>query len=257
MSKEIYDELFDYYDISRTNSKIKTIRVYIMRRLEKEYKTKEWDNLSEYEKNRFKLIHMYKYLIKFSRNPKKAEKKVAAELNESFIQLQELHEHNKNMEKLYIQYFDPSMSEEEKLNAYQEFCADLKKSFPGMISPSFSVWKSNPLRIYDYISDPNSEVDTSAVELASIPQEKIDHEILECIMQIIKEKWKLEIDIAGIRKCLLTTKDIDLTNNTPLLNEIDCDSAQAKNEQQRIIENNIALIEASNKLKNHDFIVNC
>jgi len=191
MAKEIYDELFGYYGIQRNHPKIKTIRVQIMRQLKKLYKTKDWNELSEYEKSSFKLIHMHKYLIKYSRNPKNVEAKIQKEHQESLIQLQSLHEHNNRIDKLYKEYFDPSMSEEEQINAYKEFCADLKEGFPGVLPPSFAVWINNPLRIYDYISDPYSEIDSAAVELASIPQEKVDHEVLECILQIIKEKGSI------------------------------------------------------------------
>ena len=257
MAKEIYDELFGYYGIQRNHPKIKTIRVQIMRQLKKLYKTKDWNELSEYEKSSFKLIHMHKYLIKYSRNPKNVEAKIQKEHQESLIQLQSLHEHNNRIDKLYKEYFDPSMSEEEQINAYKEFCADLKEGFPGVLPPSFAVWINNPLRIFDYISDPYSEIDSAAVELASIPQEKVDHEVLECILQIIKEKWNVEIDITAIRQCLLAVKDIDHINTDKLPDDINYNPDSPVEEPQKINQNTLALIDAANKLKNHDFIVDC
>lgn len=261
MAKEIYSELCDYYDISRSDDKKnRRIRKVVKERLEKAYPSKTWEELTHLEKQSFKLVTMRDYLIKDSRHPEKVEKKIQEELESTLFKANKaLVEHNEYIEALFTQYYDPQASEEEKHNAYEEFCEKLHKYFPSEIPQSFEEWKKRPLRLWDvyndglWVPEPDSQ-DQDSYKPAPVTQEEIDHKTLECILLILEKEFYYRIDTANIKHCLEVTRDSEFLNSSALQAEIDPSSDVPEEEQRRRISMNLELMDSLRKLSENDFI---
>lgn len=261
MVKKIYTELFEYYSISKfDDKKNRRIRKVIRERLEKTFPSKEWDELTKLEKQRFKLVIMKDYLIKNSSKPEKIEAKIQADLEKTLLNANEaLVEHNKDTEILFTQFYDASATDEEQHNSYLLFCKNFHKYIPSEIPPTFEEWKIHPLRLYDiqqnYLWNPDSYSQNQELHKSTpVTQAQIDHAVLECILLILERELKYKIDIASIKHCLNMTSNIDALNAVPLQAEIDPLSNVSVGEQEKIINKNIELMDAIQKLDEYDFI---
>lgn len=261
MKKEIYTELFEYYFISKNDdTRNRRIRKIIRERLKKTFPSRKWEELTEIEKQQFKLVTMKDYLIKFSRNQKETEVKIKEDLEKTLFKANEaLAKHNKYIETLFTQYYDASAPEEEQHDSYLLFCENLHQYFPTEVPPTFEEWKAHPLRLYDiqqnllWNPDPYPQ-EHGLYESASVTQSQIDHTVLECILIVLERELNCKIDIASIKHCLDMTSNIEDISAVPLQAEIDPSLNMPTAEQQRRIDQNLDLMESIRKLNEHDFI---
>ena len=100
----------------------------IKERLSKAYPSREWDELTDLEKQTFKLVTMKDYLIKNSQNSYKVERKIKTELESTLYSANKaLVAHNDYIETLYRQFFDENASEKENYSNYLQFREKLRK----------------------------------------------------------------------------------------------------------------------------------
>lgn len=260
MAKEIFTELFNYYEISRMNdTKNRRIRKVIKERLAKAYPSREWAELTDFEKQTFKLVTMKDYLIEESKNKTKIERKIKAELENTLYEANKaLSAHNNYIDLLFKQFYDESASIEENHDSYLIFSSYCQKYFPSEIPPTYEEWIERPLRLYDIqqsIFEKNIELDNPySSKCAPVSQSKIDHVILECVLLILENKLGTTIDIASIRHCLEMTQDIDFLNTDSLQSDVDISLPESEEEQKRQITYNLDLMQSIRKLDEHDFI---
>ena len=262
MAKGIYTELFHYYSISRNNdTKNRRIRKVIRTRFAKEHSGKEWEDLTELEKQRFKLITMKDYLLQFSNYPETVSKKIDDELENTLFKANEaIVEHNNYIHILRKQFFEPSASEDEQRKAYELFCEMLHQYFPKEVPQTFEEWKNNPLTLYDIMMDSSNPSNpiyepNDDYEPQYISQAQVDHVVLECVLKLLKDEFKYTIDVESIKHCLNMTLDIDSLNSDSMQTEIDPSSENTIEEQQKIIDTNQDIMKSIQKLDEHDFII--
>lgn len=245
MSKAIYDELFKFYVIRRDSKNIRNIRTVIRDRFKKEFPSKapeEWEDLTDIEKDYFKLITMRDYLTDKSGDFKKVKKNFKDTDNRMLKAYKLMQEQNQYISKLYKQYFDESATVEKQHEAYEEFCKDLNILFPQEQTPHFEEWKKHPLRLYDI---QQSLIDERLKELQTqkyynpISQNSIDHIVIECICKIIQKELKITIDIDSIKHCL------EMSHYTELVNSSQFNSSNEKH---------LDLLESIQRLNELDFM---
>ena len=265
MSKEIFTELFSYYNVNNRSDKTKrTMRKVIKERLSKAYPGKTWSDLTELEQRRFKLVTMKDYLIQKTPDLKRDIicQKIDNELSDTLLEVnEEIEEHNKYIDVLFRQFYDNTASEEQNRYSYDEFCYYLTKYFPDEKPQSFEEWKKRPLRLYDIQQSIIHEIHIQAQEerefdnyTVPVTQAEIDQVTLKCLVKVIEEKLNVSIDTDSIRHCLEATRNIDQLENELIQNEIEKDSSVPIEEQELIIRSNRAMIDANRKLKALDFI---
>ena len=264
MTKEIYTVLFDYYEIPKfDDTKNRRIRKVIRERLAKAYPAREWDELTELEKQTFKLVTMKDYLIRESRNDKKVEKRIKSELENTLYKANiDLSEHNKHYEILHKQFYDTSAPEDVQQKSYNEFCSYIKEWYPNEDIPSFEEWKTNPIRLYDIEQRRLEEIRSSyynnnSDESVPITQAEIDHVALECLIIIIERELQTSIDLKSIKHCLNIEHEADRLNinEENLQSEFDPSLPASEDEQKRRIEFNLDFMQSLKKLEEHDFII--
>lgn len=265
MSKEIFTELFSYYNVNNRSDKTKrAMRKVIKERLSKAYPGKTWSDLTELEQRRFKLVTMKDYLIKKTPDLKRDVicQKIDSEISDTLLEVnEEIEEHNKYMDILFRQFYDNTATEEQNRNSYDEFCYYLSKYFPYEKPQSFEEWKNRPLRLYDIQQSIIHEINIQTREESEaddyttpVTQAEIDHVTLKCLVKVIEEKLNVTIDTDSIHHCLEVTRNIDQFENEWIQNEIDTDSSVPIEKQKSIIRSNRATIDANRKLKALDFI---
>lgn len=253
MSKEIYTEIFRFYHVQNMNDTTKrAMRKMIKNRL----KNRKWENLSDIEKNEFKLVTMRSYLLNYTpeRYKSEVEKNIETELKTLLFQANAaLKAHNKDVAMLYKQFFDKNATEDENYNSYMELCANIPKYAPTASIPSFEEWKEHPLTLYDY---KQSEISYGFQNDNSkyITPEKIDHYIVKCLQKIIEDELNININVNSIRQCLENTQDIDLIENEFLHSEIDKTSPLSEEFQKQLKQNNLNIMDSYRKLTTLDFI---
>lgn len=262
MAKEIFTELFNYYEISRLDdTRNRKIRKVIKERLAKAYPAREWGELTDLEKQTFKLVTMKDYLIEESKNRTKIEKKIKVELEKTLYAANiALSDHNNYIDLLFKQFYDESASIDEKHDSYLIFSSYCQKYFPSEIPPTYEEWIEHPLRLYDIqqrIFEKNrlEPDDPYSSKCAPVSQSKIDHVILECVLITIENELGIKIDIASIRRCLEMTQDIDFLNTDSLQSVVDTALPESEDEQKRRIVYNLELMQSIKKLEEHDFII--
>ena len=224
-TKSVYIEIFDYYGIKNTpmygskkiefEKKKQTIRKYIREQLRKSFPDYDWsdpsiwyEKLSEDDRNIFKLITIKDYMIaalNLSENEEtKFRKKIDNDVKSTYAEASnKARKINALTDKMNKQYFDPTASESDQRNAYEEFCSQIEgKTF---FKPTFEEWKSYPMTPYEYIrksaNDASEELDMTPYMF--IPSEaQIDHVILRTLLKYIEENHSIKVDIESITKCL-------------------------------------------------------
>lgn len=253
MAKEIYTEIFKFYHVQNMDDTTKrAMRKMIKNRL----KNRKWENLSDIEKNEFKLVTMKDYLLNYTPERYRIEvgKNIETELKTTLLRANKaLKAHNEEIAILYKQFFDETATEEENYNSYKELCANIPKYAPTASIPSFEEWKEHPLTLYDY---KQSEIFNGFQNDNSkyVTPEKIDHYIVKCLKKIIEDELNITINVDSIRQCLENIQDIDLIENEPLQTEIDKTSPLSEEIQKQLKQNNLNIMESCRKLKTLDFI---
>ncbi|GEM_PF-5680793 len=259
MSKDIYDELFNFYCIRRNRDNIRNIRRTIRERLKKEYPSKTWDELDDYQKHKFKVYVMKDYLLEQSGNRDKANKNLKEAYNELFEAYEVVGEHNKTYETLHKQYFNESDSDEIQKASYKEYCYELRNMFPDEQIPSFDEWKKHPLRLYD-IQQEKLHDELKAYQnknynnTKQVPQDKIDHVVLECVVKVIEDKLKTEINIDDITHCLEASFYTDIIESNKQSITKPALSSEKENPINDTMLKSYDIIESIKRLNKLDFI---
>ena len=166
MIKPMHKELFDFYSLNNISEKNKrAIRKTINKYYKDIYGSKEWSMLTDTQKRDFRIITMKRYMIEkilYPDNDKKTnpttrakqkaeaiEKKIEAETRIMHKPLIFIEEHNKKMEILKRDFYDPSATKEENYKSYLELCENISNILPTIAPPSFEDWLENPQRIFD------------------------------------------------------------------------------------------------------------
>ena len=253
MSKNIYDELFDFYHINRARPNIRNIRSTIRERLKKQYPGKTWDELDDYQRYEFKVHTMRDYLLKHTGYAKKVEKQLEEAQKGELEAFRIVNEHNEQFRTQFIEYYKESDTEEEQKKAYKEFCNNVRQLFPKETIPSFEAWKNHPITLY---SIQQSSLDEALKEYQSknyskplrtipIKQSEIDHIIIECILKFLEEKYKVTVDVSAIEDCLKAQKYKENSLDLPI---------GLLSEQRNVNLESANIIKSLERLKNLDFI---
>lgn len=252
MSNPMHQEIFEFYGlnavpgINGTGTEEEKVKRAIRKTINKYYKnlypTKEWSELTDVERNDFKLITIREYIFEKIKYPRPEEKgrtigsktqkiiddlklKIDHELLTMHKSLKIMEEHNKTIDILYKQFYSESATEKENHNAYQEFCEHLVKFLPQLEPPSFEEWLKNPLTIYEIREEAILEYQRhhDHEDLFSYKPSKLD--VLEEIIACLLKELNISIDVDGIKHCLTAASYIDTFNyenieNTPVNKDI-------------------------------------
>ncbi len=261
-AKAIYKEIFSYYNIPKgDDKKNRRIRKVIKARLKKAYPSKTWEDLTELEKTRFKLITMKDYMkIESPSSPDTIEKKINQDLSKTLLHANEdLIAHNKRVSAISKEY-DIIASVDTMRKSYAEFCDNLNKYYPESAPPSFDEWSKNPHGVFAYameedIYSPDEENYESQIDIDSITQSDIDHVTLQCILRLLEKEFYYIIDTKDIAQCLRirNANNNQLEENT-LQAEYDPSSSIPRERQEQIIQNNLQFMVSNRKLNELDFI---
>lgn len=152
-----YNTIFNIYGLNGANKTKKNVtRRIIRKKLKRLYGDKKWDELTDYQKEKF-IYSDIKDDILSHLEPTK-QKKVKERIQKKYDNYREelykikdqIKDHNQKEAVRYIQYFDKNNSEEDNRKAHDKLCENLKMYFPGIRIPSYEEWKENPMTIYDY-----------------------------------------------------------------------------------------------------------
>lgn len=249
------------YDLTYKDKKFKRkVHNLIDRKLEK-FTTKQWDELTEIEKDRFAYVIIKEDMLKRYVTDDYARSKVLKKIDNYVNEMLNcadyaLQLHNISVSKMFIEYCKEDDPEEKKIKAYEVFCSDFREINSEYPLPTKKEWISRPLRIYDYLMNEDEERNASfdPTELYVTREEKND-EIIKVIIKIISEQLKISIDVPLIEKCLLSQKRYNKCHSEKeeLLREYDPSLPISKEEQIEIISNNREIFKHLKMLKELNF----
>ena len=222
-TRSVYIEIFDYYELSDSaygkdrkyrEQRKQTIRKYIREQLRKSFPELDWsdpkvwyEKLTEGDRNTFKFFTVRDYMLALLDDAKQTviKRKINEDVKNSYTEAyKKAQEIDAQAVKMNRQYFDPKASEAEQRKAFEEFCS-LIEGGPWVIMPTFERWKSDPMTPKKYLE----ECALMAADAMDVPeyfadptQQQIDHVILHTLMKYCEQRFKVKVDIDGIRKCL-------------------------------------------------------
>lgn len=256
MISQMHQELFAFYKLTSAEEKQKrTIRSEINKRLERKFESRKWNELSETEKQEFKLVTIKDYMLgqilypdhdRKTEPTKRAkdkvrdiERKIEEEIRELHKPLVFIEEHNKEQDILRKDFYNPSASKEENSDSFQEFCKYHKQYFGHELKISFEEWIRNPLTLFDLSKEYEFEADHANQDNDDFDEPVTQLEIIEEEIACILKVLNISIDVDEIIRCKKATRNISHLN----YEKMDKDSRD------------ISIAASLIKLNNHDFII--
>lgn len=243
---QLHTTIYDLYELNGLSLTDKnSLRTLINRHLKKEYPDKTWDELTLLEQHIF--THMlitepiFKSYVQDDIKQKKIRRKIQKESKEMSLDIDaKLKEQNEINEKKMKQYYVENDTEQEKKEAYRQLCEDYKAIIKKGTPQTYEEWIKKPLRLYDYIMSGCQEAEQESIhEEMSVLQEKINDTIIKTILKILKDEFKIEIDIQRITDCLTFLDKYERGDEfEELLYEYDPALPISKEEQQEKISMN-------------------
>lgn len=91
-----------------------------------------------------------------------------------------------------------SNSEIQKI--YEQLCSTLQKINKNIPLPSYSTWRSNPLRPYDY----QCQFEEKSLQHSydTVDVDEIDHILIRIVVNYLEKCNSLKIDIPKIEQCI-------------------------------------------------------
>ena len=286
MKDSIYKKVFKLYEISqekvydegkRKKQKLtkEKVRKYINRKLSKEYDGKDWNELTDLEQEKFLYIDIKEAVLTRYVDDHKRDRiknKIEKQIEKNFIDARiELQKHNDKVSIMFKYFYPNTDDEQEREKAYTDFCNALEKYFPQFLAPTYDTWVSdnekmlqegrNTYRIYDYYMGGGLDLaeNNHAKNFYHALQTDVDHIIIKTILEILKDKLKIKIDISKIEKCLSITQsmqDLNLEDCDEFSMEIDENSSIELERQKAIINQNLEYQRCKTALEKLDFIKN-
>lgn len=271
----MYDIIFDIYELKDDSiQKKEKYRKLIKRRFEKLFHWKNWEELSQTEKNTFVYIDLKEDMFHHYVTENTKQKRIAKKIDEKLREIlcpEYLMEHNrKNANMFRTDYYKPEDSDTPKRKAYAEFCRDLSAINSRVPIPGFDEWiqqneraraseQGRGLRIYDYVMDfyynPGSQ---NAESKNKVSQTEVDHVVVEILKKKIEEELGIEINIPKIQECLSFIKNNEFEEFEEMPTEYDSSPETEKNiskeEQQKYIEDSNRYFMYLEMLRNLEFV---
>lgn len=241
---QLHTIIYDLYELNGLTDK-SSLRRLINRHLKQEYPDKTWDELTLLEQHIFTHIlitePIFENYVQDDIKQKKIRRKIQKESKEISLDIDaKLKEQSEINEKIMKQYYIENDTEQEKKEAYRQLCEDYKAIIKKGTPQTYEEWTKNPLRLYDYIMSESLEAEQESIhEEMPVSQERINDTIIKTILKILKDEFKIEIDIQRITDCLTFLDKYERGDEfEELLYEYDPALPVSKEEQQEKISMN-------------------
>ena len=271
--KEMYSYIFNIYSdkgnyLINTKSKKEKARRMIKRHYFKEFRERDWNTLSDYEKLRFACINIKKQMLIYVEPSfeNKIESKIERLITNAMIEAESaIRTQNLYTDQAFKVFCTPDDDDDAKERGYNLFCETLKNLSPDIEPLPKDKWFSSPIRVYDWIMSERSQRLSKSIEMEEssqntlvdekVTRNEIDHILIQILLKERKNK-RLEdrdIDITAIEKCLYVVKNHYQEEFDPILIEVDDSLPMSEEKQKKIIAQNKQYLDCLTQIEKLDF----
>lgn len=171
-----------------------------------------WDSLTKEEQSEFICNKIKQPLLK--QMDETAQERVIKNLQKKYPELypetnEQIKTHNKEVERLFKNYFAKNDTVNKKRKAYEQFCRDMSIYAPKMPLPSIDEFIKHPLSSYDYIQSYRKEVCSQPPTEKKVSRVDRIELLLEIALDILEKECSIKIDYGKIEECLEYFADSD------------------------------------------------
>lgn len=278
--KEMYSYIFNIYSdkgnyLINTKSKKEKARRMIKRHYFKEFRERDWNTLSDYEKLRFACINIKKQMLIYVEPSfeNKIESKIERLITNAMIKAEStIRKQNLYTDQAFKVFCTPDADDAAKKRGYSQFCETLKNLSPDIEPLPKDKWFSSPIRVYDWIMSERDQRLSKSFEMKETSQNtfvdekvtrsEIDHILIQILLKERKNKVpeNRDIDEKAIEQCLYVVKN-HYTNSyqeefDPILIEVDNSLPMSEEKQKKIISQNKQFQACLIQLEKLDFYTN-
>lgn len=262
--KPIFKDILEVYELTNeSDNNLHGVRRYIREKFKETYLDKEWEELSEYEKNRFIYIIIradmfYNYIDASKHN--RLNIKLDKFIDKNMLKVDSaIHEYNDNLSEVFNIFYCKNDVDDVMKQKYEKFCSVLDKYNSKVPAPTFDEWielnRITPIRVYDYCQSYYAENKiTDCSEQFRASQAEIDHVTLQTLLKVLEKKHEIRIDTDLIEEAITYIKNYQIEDDEQLLVEYDSSLKLSREEQEEIIRADQKYMYYKRKLDKFDFV---
>ncbi len=225
----VHQEVFSVYGLAHESADLKSkVRNFLNRKLKRLYPDKNWNELSQTERNHFIYVYIKDDMLE-SYVPQPKRKSVETAINNfinnsSFEQQRLLKRENSIRNQVRHKYMEEYKSDYQNKQEYEDFCKQLKKYNPALPIPSYKDWcKPSPVPVqpddydeeyYKFLREIAKEREAQIIAEQKEEKERKEEEKKEKILE--KEKTYYATSIYDYEQDYLVEQNIKYNDNESL-----------------------------------------